>query len=124
MTGGTVTTTTSTKVLGNYSAQITVTKASANKWYVQLMQNNLPLTAGRKYTVSFWAKASKSLQIDNDVQQSGGNWTVYSTKTFTLTTAWKEYTYTFTAPASVTSQLAFNMAKTTGTIWIDNVSFK
>lgn len=121
---GSVTTTTSTKTLGNYSAQVTVTKASANKWYVQLMQNSLPLTAGRTYTVSFWAKASKSLSIDNDVQQSGGNWTVYSTKTFTLTTAWKQYTYTFTAPVSVTSQLAFNMAKTTGTIWIDNVSFK
>ena len=121
---GSVTTTTSTKVLGNYSAQVTVTKTSPNKWYVQLMQNNFPLVAGRTYTVSFWAKASKSLTIDNDVQQSGGNWTVYSTKTFTLTTAWKQYTYTFTAPSSITSQIAFNMAKTNGTIWIDNISFK
>lgn len=120
---GKITTVTNTKTQGTYSAKVVVTKASTNRWYVQLMQNNLSLIAGKKYTVSFWAKASKNLTIENTIQQAGGAWTVYSANQSALTTNWKLYTYSFTAPTTATAQLAFNLAKTVGTVWIDNVAF-
>lgn len=120
---GRVITTTSTKVDGKSSAQVTITKTSKNTWYVQLRQVGVPLVAGKNYTVTFWAKASKNMTLENDVQQVGGKWTVYNAKRFGLTTKWQLFAYNFKAPATATSQMTFNLAKTAGTIWIDKVTF-
>ncbi len=120
----TATVTSSTKVDGVYSAQVNVNKTSGNPWYVQLAQNVAALSVGKTYTVSFWAKASKSLAIQNVIQQNGGNWTGYSDKSFNLTTAWQKFTYTYTNQTTNPLFFTFNLAKTASTIWIDNVSIQ
>lgn len=114
--------TTSTKADGQIAIKIVVTKTSTQPFHVQLMQNNIPLIAGKTYTLKFWAKASKGLTTQTIIQQAGGAWTIHSSQNSALTTAWKQYLYTFQAPTNSTDQLAFNMAKTAATIWIDGVS--
>ncbi len=120
----TATITTGTKVNGAYSAQVNVKKSSSNAWYVQLSQDLPALIVGKTYTVSFWAKASKNLSIQNVIQQSGGNWTVYSDKSFNANTAWQKFTYTYTGQTTNPLLFTFNLAKTTGIIWIDTVSIQ
>ncbi len=114
--------TTSTKVDGLQSALVSIAAASPTLWAIQLEQGNLSLIAGKTYTISFWAKASNNRTIDIVTQQQGGNWIQYYQVTPSLTTAWTKYTYSFKAPATAISSFVFNLAKTTGSVWIDGVS--
>gem|GEM_PF-1935033 len=118
---GKVSTTTSTKADGKSSAKIVITKSSTQPAQVQFRQKNLSLVATKTYTLRFWAKASNNVSIQTIVQQMG-NGTIHSTNNTALTTIWKQYTYTFQVPATSIDQLAFNVAKTQTTIWIDGVS--
>ncbi|MEK7571863.1 MAG: carbohydrate binding domain-containing protein [Patescibacteria group bacterium] len=121
---GTFATTTSTKNEGNNSAQITVTRTSSNPAGVELAQYGLPLTAGKTYTVSFWAKASANRSIRNVIQLSSSPYTLYSDKTFSLTSNWQQFSYTFNSTVTKTNiLLGFQMAQATGTVWIDTVQF-
>ena len=119
---GTATTTKTTKQDGTAAAQIVIAKTSPDLWRAQLTQGNLSLLAGKSYKVTFWAKASKNTTMQTVVQQVGGNWTVYSSQNVSLTTNWKQFTYTFKPATTSIDQLAFNMAKTQATIWLDDVS--
>lgn len=123
---GSFTVTKSTAEDGTYSGQVVITKSSGatDNWYLQLAQANLPTTAGQVFTVSFWAKASASRSIESVLQQDVSPYKLYAYANFNLTTSWQEYTYTFTAPVTQNDNfLGFNLAQTTGTVWIDNVSY-
>lgn len=114
-----------TKVDGNYSVNISITKNNKYDWYGQLMQGDIPLTSGRTYTFSFWAKASKNRTIRADLQQGYSPFTTYFEKTFNLTTSWKQYTTTFTQSKTDGNTLFdFNFANATGQIWIDKISLQ
>lgn len=123
---GTFTATKATAEDGNYSGQVVITKSSgaSDNWYLQLAQANLPTTAGKTFTVSFWAKASANRPIESVLQQQVSPYKLYAYANSNLTTSWQEYTYTFTAPVTQNDNfLGFNLAQTTGTVWIDNVSY-
>lgn len=111
-----------TKVDGNYSARVNVNRSSSNAWYVQFRQDNLSLFAGRTYTVTFWAKASRSRQIEYVLQKSASPYTLYSSRTVNLTTSWRQFTSNFAATNTDTVFFGFNLARTNGTVWIDKVS--
>ncbi len=115
----------STAAAGSKSAKISITKSNTSSYMVALQQVNIPLVAGRTYTISFSAKASVNRIIDTLHQQNANPYTVYKDTTFNITTSWKQYSYTFTPtvtdPASL---LQFDVANATGTVWIDNVSMK
>jgi hypothetical protein len=114
-----------TKVDGAYSGKVNITKSSSTDWYIQLGQGSLPLTKGRTYTISFWAKASKSRTGRINLQQDFSPWTGYLSQTFNLTTNWKQYSYTFTSPVTLSDSLfTFNLAQTTGQVWVDKVSMQ
>ncbi|MGE5222438.1 MAG: family 16 glycosylhydrolase [Omnitrophica WOR_2 bacterium] len=98
------------------------TANSTQPWVVALMQKNLALTSGRAYTISFYAKASYSRSIKAIVQNQNSPYTEYFNRTYSLTTSWTRFTYTFTASTSISAMLNFNLASSTGSIWIDKVS--
>ncbi|HSW89151.1 MAG TPA: carbohydrate binding domain-containing protein [Candidatus Saccharimonadales bacterium] len=115
-----------TKEDGTYSADISVTKSNtSNPWYVQLQQGPISLTKGRNYSLSFWAKASKSRAILVVFQQNYGSYTIYFQKTFTVTTSWAQYTTSVIPTTTDANTLfSFNMAQATGDVWLDKVSFQ
>lgn len=115
---------TDSKYDGIYAAKINITKASSNTWYAQFRQDGLTLTAGKTYTITFWARASSNRAIDHVIQLANSPYTTRASKSFNLTTTWQKFTYSFTAPANNTNVFyGFNVAKATGSIWIDNASF-
>ncbi len=121
---GSLTTTTSDKVEGAAAGQVNVTAASSQVYDAELAQYGKALTAGQTYTFTFKAKASGSKSIDAVVQNASSPYTDYLRKTITLNTSWQTYTYTFTAPQTVSSgMVAFQLARATGTYWVDDVAF-
>ncbi len=122
--GGSVSKDGTTKVEGGYSAKVNVTQANpTSPWAVQLLQGSLPIVSGKQYTISFYAKSSTNQKTTVVVQKNGTPYTVYAAKDFTLTTDWKYYSYTYTSTANeLNGALAFNMAHSTGQVWIDGAS--
>lgn len=90
---------------------------------MQLRQGGQSLTAGRSYTVAFSAKASAAHPLSVLLQHAGSPYTVHMQRDVSLATAWARDTATVT-PTSTDSAvlLAFNLARATGTVWIDGVS--
>jgi len=108
----------STSVDGQYSAHINITQSNLN-WYVQLIENNLPLNAGQSYTATFWAKASANRQMYVAVQ----NLATYGSMTASLTTSWQQFSFPVTlTQADPSPFLNFNVGDVTGDVWIDRVS--
>ncbi len=119
---------------GKPSLMIDVTTPGSQGWHVQANQADLELKAGQVYTVSFAAKASKSVPFTADVTYNGHidpkteppKWdSVQSLVSTTLGTSWRTYTLTFVA--SVTeSNLRINFSgfgSTQGTVWLADVKF-
>ncbi len=82
----------------------------------------ISLSAGQGYQVTFLAKASQSRTIDAILQMQASPYTLYANQTFSLTTSWQQFTYSATPGASATAFAGFNLAGSTGTVWIDTVS--
>jgi parallel beta-helix repeat protein len=118
----TATTTTAAPQSGQQSAVITVQKNAPNAYTSQFRQDNITLTAGKTYTVTFWAKASKALTIESVLQQANSPYTLYSNNTMSLTTAWKQFSYTYRPTQTVKAFLGFNTGTTVGTVWLDSIS--
>src|SRR5450759_1148147 len=82
---------------GTSSAKLTIsTSSSSAPWNLQFRQDNFSLASGRKYTVTFWAKASASRTIGFVMQQMNSPYSLYSNQTASLTTSWQKFSYTFT----------------------------
>lgn len=108
---------------GSYAALVTVNK-NTRDWYVQLMQANLVIVAGKTYTISFWARTGANNSSANVVLQADhGSYPIYLQKYMSLNTAWQKFTYTYTANISDTNaDLGFNLGANSGNYYIDNVS--
>jgi hypothetical protein len=110
---------------GTSSAKLTIsTSSSSAPWNLQFRQDNFSLASGRKYTVTYWAKASASRTIGFVMQQMNSPYSLYSNQTASLTTSWQKFSYTFTPGKADTVFLGFNVAGSTGTVWIDGVSMQ
>lgn len=110
---------------GQYAAQVVVTQSNSNLYYVQLGQSNVSLQAGKAYTLTFWAKASTTFPIQVALQQTGGSYqTYFLSSTISPSVGWTKYVLSVPAAAYVDgdTSLRFNLAGSTGTVWIDNVS--
>ncbi len=114
-----------TKTDGNYSAKIDVTtSAPTSPWLVQLRQENQNIVSGQNYNISFWAKASVARNIEVKLQSAVSPYPSYLTQSVALTTSWQQYTLAYTPTVSDTNTFfGFNLAQTTGSLWIDQTSF-
>jgi CSLREA domain-containing protein len=108
---------------GVSSAKVTVNTASTATHLVQIRQEGKSLVAGRTYVIAFWAKASAARSIGVKLQDATAPFASAYTKSVALTTAWQQVVLIYTATTSRPNAfIGFNLARTTGQIWIDDVS--
>lgn len=102
---------------GRYAAIVEIAQSGAHNSDIQLRQENIPLQAGERYRLSFWAKAASAHAIE--VVLNGSNsWS----RTYDLTTDWREYTYEFEAAhTEQAAALAFYIGRSTRKVWFDSV---
>ncbi|TQK10449.1 carbohydrate binding domain-containing protein [Herbaspirillum sp. SJZ107] len=110
--------------------RINVTNPGTQGWNVQLQHNNVPLTAGRKYRISFDARASTNRTMTYTVgagqdrsyeSYSGGD------QSADLTTNMQSFTRTFSMLSATNNgaRIVFNLANAgANSVWIDNVLFE
>lgn len=72
----------------------------ANNWHVQLNQAEVPLVAGKTYTLTFTASASSPRSVGVVIGENGGSYARYLDAKADLTPTPQGYTYTFTAPVT------------------------
>ncbi|MCG6189427.1 cellulase family glycosylhydrolase [Maribellus maritimus] len=63
---------------GNNSLEITISNGSTESWHVQLVRGNISLEKGKKYRLSFRAKADANRSFSPYVGQSISQWSSYS----------------------------------------------
>jgi len=123
--GATITRVDTTAADGTYSLKAYIPRSSSAKpWIVQVRQNGLPLTSGRSYVVSFYAKASSGRPINVVVQKAASPYSERFRQNVKIGTRWQRYSYRFTASRSESNaMLALNLGQATGTVWLDKVVF-
>ncbi len=113
------------RVDGLSSAKVYVKNASSADSAVQLYQGDIPVTQGRTYTITFWAKSGENRTIRPVVLHGASPWNSYFSQSVYLTTSWQKYTLSFTAPQTDSNaMLIFNLANATGYAWFDAVSLQ
>ena len=86
------------KSLDGGTAKITITRSAGTIWGVQFSRPNIPVTAGKTYTLSFRARADKALPIRAVLQQASSPHTIYAvTDEMGLTTEWRWFEVPLTA---------------------------
>jgi len=101
---------------GENSLKVVETTPGANPWDIQMQSEAWTATAGKTYTVSFYAKGSGS--AFNFVNQSNNH---YQANSFTPTSAWAQYSVTVTSAATDPQMQTKFQFPNTGTFYIDDV---
>ncbi len=107
------------------SAKISIAGQGTYPWSLQFVHENVALTAGKRYQLSFWVKASQTRTTDVLLQQFDSPYTVVWRQAFDMSTAWQRVNITFDYPeAAVTPRPAFriNLGQATGDVWIDGLA--
>ena len=108
---------------GHYSARVDVTRNNRNNyWYIQLLSAPFTLNANGTYTVGFWAKSSSNNILQVAVSQAAFPYTALVKTDYRLKAAWTHHSFAVPAQQNGRAFLAFDLAATVGTIWVDNVS--
>jgi beta-glucanase (GH16 family) len=106
----------------NLSAKIAVTKASTNRWDIQLKQSGFSVSAGQNYTLKLSARAATVGPKLTMSVLDAATFASFGSTTQTLTNSWKQYSISFKPAASVPALLTIDLGETTGTFFIDSVS--
>ena len=96
-------------------------------WYVQLIQTDLFIEKGKKYTLSFDAYAQGPRTIGVSVQHNGEPWTIYHSQwDLKLTSVWQTYRSAFTMNDStdLESRLMFECGLSALDVHFDNIVLK
>ena len=107
--------------------KINITDPGSEAWNVQLQHNNIPITEGRKYRISFDARSSANRTLTYTVGAAQNrNFESYSggDQTAELTSTMQKFTRTFSMHAATNNaaRVVFNLAKAgANSVWIDNV---
>ncbi|MEU6783900.1 glycoside hydrolase family 6 protein [Nonomuraea angiospora] len=104
--------------------RVNVTGGTANPWDAMVAQNNIALTSGKTYTLSFDASASASVGAVTTVQLADSPYTNTLTQPIALTTTSKRFSFPFTSSLSTAAgQVSFQLGKNAAhTVYLDNVS--
>ncbi|MBB3108849.1 beta-glucanase (GH16 family) [Paenibacillus phyllosphaerae] len=106
------------------AAKVSITQPGEQLYSVQLTQLPMYIQKGKKYQVTFDAKADASRSIMSKVNQYQKSWKNYSgERYFTLTTDWQPYAYTFDMRESTdnNARFEFNLGLDAETVYIANV---
>ena len=106
------------------SARIDVVQRGTQDWHVQLSQRGVPLRAGRRYSLAFWARATQDRVVTVQLQQDSHPYIQLWQQKFGLNNRWQKIEIVVDYPiGAVTLQpvLRFNLGQTVGTVWIDDI---
>jgi len=107
---------------GPNSCKVTLSQTTGTDWHAQLWQW-LSVYKGRKYKVTYEAKASTEKDIRLVIQQAASPYHLYYYQTHHLNAGVQSFTDTVTISVNDQARLAFMVGTTTtGTVWIDNVT--
>ena len=112
---------------GSNAIKIDVSNVGNYGWHVQLYQPNLHVIKNIPYTVSFWAKAESTREINACLQMNLSPYTKHGeVENFVLSTDWEEYKFVVTPEQSDTNcRLNIsNLGLATGKVWLANCSVK
>jgi hypothetical protein len=115
-----------TKAIDNATAKVTVTQSEGTIWGVQLSRSNIPVSAGKTYTLTFRARADRPLAIRAVLQQAANPYSVHAvTDEIGLSTDWQTFELPLTsASTDSATNMIFNLGASVGTIWIDDVKLQ
>jgi hypothetical protein len=109
---------------GSPAARTEVLTTSSVGWHVQVYQENLSLTAGQYYRLSYWAKAGRATLMTVSLMRSYGDYaTMGYSETVNLNGAWKEF-HAYFKPTATDNNLrvCFNgFCQQTNTVWLADV---
>jgi beta-glucanase (GH16 family) len=108
---------------GNYALSIDVQSLAANPWDIQVSQNELMLTSGEHYNLTFWAKSDN---IDGEINLAiinSSTFFVYTIETFQLTSEWTQYEINYTATATAMVAINIDLGIQTGIYYFDDFHF-
>lgn len=109
---------------GSPAAKTEVLTNSSVGWHVQVYQENLSLTAGQYYLLSYWAKAARATPMTVSLMRSYGDYaTMGYSETVNLDGAWKEF-HAYFKPTATDNNLrvCFNgFCHQTNTVWLADV---
>ena len=113
---------TNSVISGRNSCKVTVSQITPTGWHIQLQQW-LPVNPGRKYKITFKAKATVAKEVILSVQQGASPFNVLLMKGHNLTTNIQTFTDSVSVPAKDLLKLEFMLGTAgLGDIWIDDVS--
>jgi hypothetical protein len=108
-------------ISGRKSCEVTISQVTGTDWHIELWQW-LSLHPGRKYTITFKAKASSQKVITLGVQQAASPYFMYFGKAHTLTSDVQTFTDSVLINTTDQAKLEFFLGSSTATVWIDFVS--
>jgi len=111
---------------GSASVKLNITAATGTSWHLQFKQVNHQIEEGKVYRLSFWAKANSPRTVDVTVMKNSSPWNGFGLwLSVDLTQSWTFYTASFEANGSDPDdvRITFEIGSTTGTIWLDEVSY-
>ncbi|RPJ36363.1 MAG: hypothetical protein EHM35_08225 [Planctomycetaceae bacterium] len=113
------------KYSGEAAARITITGAG-RQGGIEFTQSRRSLEQGKSYNSTFWARASRPMELLVISSKGSPNWDNYGlSQTVPLTTQWQSVTLTFEARRTVQdARIQFLFGGETGQVWIDEVSLK
>lgn len=116
-TSATITVETTDVQAGTKSTKVSVTTPGPNAYSVQIVSDNIAVTSGSVYKMSYWAKAAVNGQLLRAVAQGTS---FYAQLDQALTTTWTMYTFSFMPTEGLVS-VKFHFPNA-GTFFIDNLS--
>ena len=109
-----------TAAVGTASAHVSIPTAGDYDWRVNFSTTGtIGVVAGGTYCATFWAKASSPRQIPVILSLAGGG--EIARRTVDLTTQWRQYQVVWISNTSGQARLAFFLAATPGSVWLDDV---
>jgi hypothetical protein len=115
-----------TKALDSGTARIQVTQSADAINGVVFYQPNVSVTKGTEYTLSFRARADRSLSIQGQVQQAASPYSTYlASDEIPLTTNWQTFEFPMTSSGTDSAAyLEFNTGQAVGTVWLSGVKLQ
>ncbi len=112
-----------TAASGTASAKINITQTQGTDWKISLDTEPVSVISGTDYTLSFWAKADRTRDINAWVQQTSGNWDTWlEFGATTLTTTWQYYEIAVPAGGNdAQARFSFGLGQSIGSVWLDDV---
>ncbi len=103
---------------GNAELIVSITQGGDETWHVQLVKRNIALHEGKKYRVSFTARASEPMQLNAYTGITSSPWSAYSDYNhITLSDTLKEYAYIFDSKETdPDARMVFDMGTSTGNV--------